>query len=159
MGILKVGDKVKVKEDLVSGEKYGEIVFTEGMEKYRGEIYQIRYIVRENLEFCEHPYFGYIIDEDNPFWFSEEMLALFPNKKEINIKVFEEPPQSNNVIDKYTVIINNDVFTMSENPNSPQGSNQYFGNINAFSLDYFDNKRELDSIPIEIVKAIINRLV
>ena len=76
-----------------------------------------------------------------------------------NIKVYEEPPQLNNIFDKYTIIIGEEVFTMSENPNSPQGFNQYWGNIKEFSKEHFKNKKELSKIPIEIVKAIINRII
>jgi len=76
-----------------------------------------------------------------------------------NIKVYEEPSQSNDVIDKYTIIIGEEVFTMSGNLNSPQGFDQYWGNIKEFSEEYFESKKELSKIPIEIVKAIINRII
>ena len=72
----------------------------------------------------------------------------------MEIKVFDEP--DSNYIDRYTVIIDEDVFTMSENPNSPQGFNQYWGNTKEFSNKYFESKKELTRIPIEIVKAIVD---
>ena len=72
----------------------------------------------------------------------------------MEIKVFDEP--DSNYIDRYTVIIDEDVFTMSENPNSPQGFNQYWGNTKEFYNKYFESKKELTRIPIEIVKAIVD---
>ncbi len=77
----------------------------------------------------------------------------------MEIKVFDEPDLLNNFFDKYIVIIDEDVFTMSENPNSPQGFNQYWGNTKEFSNGYFESKKELTRIPIEIVKAIVNRIL
>ena len=39
----KVGDKVRVREDLVVGEKYGEWEVTPGMSRYAGQTVTIRY--------------------------------------------------------------------------------------------------------------------
>lgn len=38
---FKIGDKVKVKEDLVSSKYYGDYVFSPSMEEYKGEIVEI----------------------------------------------------------------------------------------------------------------------
>lgn len=61
----KVGDKVKVREDLVFGKDYGTEIFVDGMEKYKGKITEIENIF-ENGEYT-------LVDCD--YWaFTDEML-------------------------------------------------------------------------------------
>lgn len=67
--------------------------------------------------------------------------------------------------DRYTVIISNDVFGMSNNACSPNGFNQYIGTI---GLDLSEEnllqvigeeKTPLRTLPSEVLEAIINRLL
>ena len=60
-----------------------------------------------------------------------------------------------NVIDRYTVIIGNDVFTMSHNPTSPNGVNQYVGSRN--EIDINNIGKLITDIPPEVRDAAIAR--
>ena len=61
----KVGDKVKVRENLKTGKTYGKIFFYEQMKEYRGQIVTIK-VVNDD---------GYHIEEDKQNWYwSDEML-------------------------------------------------------------------------------------
>ncbi len=71
---FKVGDKVRVKEDLVSGNYYGNIYFAQSMKEYRGKIFTIRTIDGGiySLDGCK---FISAMREESEFWdFSDEML-------------------------------------------------------------------------------------
>lgn len=62
----KVGDKVRVRKDLVADFHYGEDAFTSAMEKYLGKIMTISSIVKN----CK-----YRLKEDIGYWnWTEEML-------------------------------------------------------------------------------------
>jgi len=59
--------------------------------------------------------------------------------------------------DRYTVIIGDDVYGMSDNPDSPQGFNQYSGTV---GVDVKIGKhlgKKLSSIPDSIKKAVKER--
>lgn len=57
--------------------------------------------------------------------------------------------------DRYTVIIDGDVFGMSENPLSPQGFNQYSGKLHELPMARNNGERiTLESLPDEVQKAI-----
>lgn len=61
--------------------------------------------------------------------------------------------------DRYTVIINDHVFGMSPKPNSPQGFNQFCGNLG--DLPNIANGQKvvpLEKAPHDLLVAIINRL-
>lgn len=62
----KVGDNVKVRDDLEVGEVYGDMDFASGMEKNKGKVVTISDIADSKY---------YIIEEDD-YWYkySEEML-------------------------------------------------------------------------------------
>lgn len=67
---FKVGDKVRVRNDLIVHQKYGALMFTMGMERYRGKIVTVtqRYIFPE-------PNCSYRIEQDGGnCLFSEEMF-------------------------------------------------------------------------------------
>jgi hypothetical protein len=64
----KVGDKVRVKRDLVVGEYYGADKFIAEMEKWKGKICTIRKIVSESDK-------DYHFEEDIDGWYwTDEML-------------------------------------------------------------------------------------
>lgn len=58
---FKVGDRVRVREDLQDGETYGTHYFVEEMEKYRGKCFEITFIHYAcccyELKGCEDYYF------------------------------------------------------------------------------------------------------
>lgn len=60
--------------------------------------------------------------------------------------------------DRYTVIIGKDVFTMSNNPTSPQGVNQYAGTVGSDVKIGKHLGKKLSSIPKEIKQAVTNRM-
>lgn len=75
----KVGDKVKIREDLVVDETYGEDSFTEEMEQYKGKTATITDV-----------YWGkYEIDIDDGSWcWTDEML------EDLNSALDEEKAQT-----------------------------------------------------------------
>ncbi len=75
----KVGDKVKIKEDLVVDETYGEDSFTEEMEKYKGKTATITDVHWDKYE----------IDIDDGSWYwTDEML------EDLNSALDEEKAQT-----------------------------------------------------------------
>lgn len=58
--------------------------------------------------------------------------------------------------DRYTVILGGDVYTMSHNPLSPQGFNQYAGRLN--ELTGARQGRRLKHIPDCLTEAIKQRI-
>ena len=63
--------------------------------------------------------------------------------------------------DRYTIIIDDDVYTMSHNALSPQGYNQYMGTleIDLIDIDWStDILIGIDDVPIEVQEAIKRRL-
>jgi len=78
MAKFKVGDKVRVRRDLVAGEEYGDYTFAIPMEKYKGRILTID-AVNHN---------SYLLKEVSYYW-TDEMLGKV--KEDINMeKTFEE---------------------------------------------------------------------
>lgn len=69
---FKVGQKVRVKENLVVGRMYGEYQFTAAMAKYRGKTYSIFDVV------CDHYQLSGCMNMDGNFYwyFTDEMLEL-----------------------------------------------------------------------------------
>lgn len=62
----KVGDKVKIREDLEVGKEYNDCTFIIDMEKYKGKMATITYIYSDD---------SYDIDLDDGNWFwTDEML-------------------------------------------------------------------------------------
>ena len=60
----KVGDKVKIKNGLVVGKKYGDIIFLESMAVNKGQEVTIRRLDDR----------GHFLINENMFWYSKEML-------------------------------------------------------------------------------------
>lgn len=60
----KVGDKVKIKNGLVVGKKYGDIIFLESMAVNKGQEVTIRSLDDR----------GHFLINENIFWYSKEML-------------------------------------------------------------------------------------
>lgn len=67
---FKVGDKVRIRKDLKSMERYNGISFTVEMEEYRGKVAKITKISFDNYELD--------IDDGEWFW-SDNMLEHVPN--------------------------------------------------------------------------------
>lgn len=61
----KVGDEVKLREDLICGEDYGIETFVDEMEKYKGKITQIKKVFSDG---------EYWLKDCNGWWFTDEML-------------------------------------------------------------------------------------
>ena len=73
----------------------------------------------------------------------------------MSIRIYDNDGET---FDRYTVIIDNNVFTMSHNAQSPQGFNQYVGTIGKdLILDHvIDNKPLIlfSELPAEVQGAI-----
>lgn len=76
---FKVGDKVRVREDLVIGNCYGKERFVDGMKEYKGQIFTIK-----------KNYGGVYIFEKNLFNWTDEMLEKVKKEKETQEKTFRE---------------------------------------------------------------------
>ncbi|SCH18252.1 Uncharacterised protein [uncultured Clostridium sp.] len=63
----KVGDKVRVREDLVVDEEYDGEYFIENMTQYRGKIVTIDRVVADKLEYS-------IKDDNHSCWWSDKMF-------------------------------------------------------------------------------------
>ena len=61
----KVGDKVKIREDLIVGNKYGADTYVDDMEQYKGEITTVAKITDNNK---------YKLDIDGYWCWTDEML-------------------------------------------------------------------------------------
>ena len=73
----KVGDKVKVREDLKIGKSYNKKTFVDSMEKYKGQIVTIKVVGDDN----------YKIEEGNQDWYwTDEMLEDI--EEEMNLEDF-----------------------------------------------------------------------
>ena len=68
MSKYKVGDKVKVREDLVVGEKYGKHIAIDDMVEFKGKEVTIKTVIDNN--------FGYGIEETNYTWTNEMFEGL-----------------------------------------------------------------------------------
>ena len=73
---FKIGDKVKLKDDLVVGEGYDELELLDNMEYYKGEVLTIKRI-NENG--------NYKVNE-SLFWWSPSMFELVEPIATLNLK-------------------------------------------------------------------------
>lgn len=64
----KIGDKVKIREDLIVNEWYGGSIFNELMEEYRGMICYITYVD------IGYGYITYFLDKGGYWHYTHEML-------------------------------------------------------------------------------------
>ena len=89
----KVGDKVKVREDLKIGKSYNEKIFVDDMEKYKGQIVTMKVVGDDN----------YRIEEDNQDWYwTDEMLEDI--EEEMNLEDFLNALWKNpEIITVYTI--------------------------------------------------------
>ena len=94
---LKVGDKVKIKQDLVLGEFYNHCGYHAPMEKYAGKVAT----VTEVFDY-ETGYPNYSLDIDKGKWFwDSEMLEPF------NKKLEEESVRLAKAVCEYEEIVHN----------------------------------------------------
>ena len=66
----KVGDKVRVKSDLIEGQKYGSNIFVNEMERLKGENVKIFGIFN-----------GFYTIHESKWCWTDEMLEAIPSKK------------------------------------------------------------------------------
>jgi len=78
--------------------------------------------------------------------------------KEIDPIVYDDGGKT---VDRYTVVFAGAVFGMSSDPFSPQGFNQYCGDITEFpqGLEHTGRRLSIDEIPEQIKKAISSRVI
>ena len=90
----KIGDKVIVREDLISGERYGKDVFTSTMVSFKGKVVTISKVIG----------FKYEIEEDDKTWnwtdemFSGKVSEDFIPKEPISQSTFPEEKGSSDII-------------------------------------------------------------
>lgn len=97
----KIGDKVRVKEDLVVDQWYGDDIFCSGMDSFKGQTVTIKKI-RENK---------YVIEEDHENWHWTEEMFLPIIKYKIGDKVIiREDLEEGKLYGDYSV--NKDMFSL-----------------------------------------------
>jgi len=72
------------------------------------------------------------------------------------IKVYDNGGET---LDRYTVIINGDVFTMSSDPLWVLGVNQWLGTVDEIDAQRLGKEVTLKQLPKEVLIAIIYRLL
>lgn len=92
----KVGDKVKVREDLEIGETYGGLTFSVQMREYRGQIVTIKTADDDSYQIEE--------DELNWYW-TDEMLEDVKNDNKSIGQIIDECLKSPEMILKQSNII------------------------------------------------------
>lgn len=90
----KIGDVVRIKDNLQVGEKYGECNVTERMLKFRGKVDTIEYI-DDDGDF-------YLASEDNAFAWNKDMVELIKQTKHISDLKSVKMPR----LDIYEYILN-----------------------------------------------------
>lgn len=76
---------------------------------------------------------------------------------EKEVVVYDE--ESNNFQDRYTVVIGNDVYSMSDNAHRPDGVNMWVGTTDEIPLgDHLGKKKMFDELPDNIKEAIRIRM-
>jgi len=78
---IKVGDRVRVKSDLVVGKFYGRALFAKTMQKYLGKEGVVRSVHAYNGFYIE----GFYIEGFDGWCFTPEMVELIEEKKEIKV--------------------------------------------------------------------------
>ena len=66
----KIGDRLKLRDDLIEGQQYGHLTLWPQMYNMRGEVFTVKYIT----------YAGEIIVEENNLYWSFEMLEKDDSK-------------------------------------------------------------------------------
>lgn len=90
----KIGDKVRVREDLIVDQWYGNDKFCSGMYSFEGQTVTIK-IVKENK---------YLIEEDLENWnwtdemFSEKISKDFISEEPVSQNTIPEEEKSSNII-------------------------------------------------------------
>lgn len=74
----KIGDKVRIREDLKSGEKYGDVTYVDDMNKHKGKIATIT-----NYAGIYHPSYFIDLDEETYYWTDEMFATYFPEDEEV----------------------------------------------------------------------------
>jgi len=81
-----------------------------------------------------------------------------PTYHKTNNNMIEIYDNDGATFDRYTIIIDDDVYGMSEDPLSPQGFNQYCGKLADFPFARESTKVGLQELPFEVIEAIKNRM-
>lgn len=97
----------------------------------------------------------------NPDCYQLDKYGSAPNPDSIPINELEGVEIYDNggeTADRYTVVIDTAVYTMSDNATSPRGINKYIGDLREINLNYPELGRKLDHIPESILPAIKDHL-
>ena len=73
----KIGDKVRIREDLKSGIQYGDVTYVSEMDKYKGKVATIT-----NYAGVYHPSYFIDLDEETYYWTAEMFATYFPEDEE-----------------------------------------------------------------------------
>ena len=62
------------------------------------------------------------------------------------------------VMDRWTIIIGGDVFTMSDNATAPNGVNQYMGTVREVDFSRIGIRANIAKVPYQVLLGIKDRL-
>lgn len=100
----------------------------------------------------------------------EEGLEDVPDKNEVKtptivakrkVRAATEPKvydMGEDALDRFTVVISDDVYSMSHDPISPSGYNLWIGNLSEYAVANFGKEVPMDSLPDSVKIAIEDRL-
>jgi hypothetical protein len=100
----------------------------------------------------------------------EEGLEDVPDKNEVKtptivakrkVRAATEPKvydMGEDALDRFTVVISDDVYSMSHDPVSPSGYNLWIGNLSEYDVANFGKEVPMDSLPDSVKIAIEDRL-
>lgn len=134
----KVGDKVRVRDDLVVDEKYGDLRLTKSMERFKGQIVTIEEVREEDRTRYN------LKEDDDKFWWSTEMLEPIEEKsKKMNIEELnlEYKTKMDALMEEYKTKVKE--VTKKEEPFIKEGQG-YFAINKYFGIDEFNYSDSVD---------------
>ena len=140
----KVGDKAKVRQDLIANKKYGSWVFGERMEEYKEKIVTIA-SVRSNY---------YDIEEDNGTWaWTDEMLEPVEEREKNNMNIEELNKEYKDKMDELMKEYKEKVKELEETKEEPfiKEKQDYFyidGCFDIHESKYYNHKVEIKRIEL-----------
>ena len=83
----KVGDKVRIREDLITEERYGGLTFVPSMEQYKGKVVTITNII---VNFDDDCCYNIDIDDGNWHWTDGMLEDIKDTPKNVDIGYYLE---------------------------------------------------------------------
>lgn len=166
----KVRDKVRIREDLEVGERYGDSDFIKSMEQFKGDLVTIEQVNESSYD-IEEDAIGFFwsdemieckvynnIDEFWDDWKNEKVGIIFNSDNELNSFINDYHFKHFNITCPKTYVVNFDTlnYIMIYDKNIPYKwnwiDNDEINNYNIITYDDFIKLIEKDEKPTEIDK-------